>query len=198
MSTSRTAADPKRVDVPQHIRRQIDVVVEQFLGENEDENCTSSNNTEEKAATFRLLLEEKLDLEHLDDDSLKELFTSELFTSILDQKSSKNKSKVRRKDNNRQRQLLHQYVLLAWNQQQLAIRVFQFLDSTNKGVVLVEDLQRVAREFIFTENEDGRFVDSEETDLLQEMITIADESGDGLLTQHDIVKIARKVNLQSV
>lgn len=66
-----------------------------------------------------------------------------------------------------------------------AYKAFELIDQDGKGVIVVEDLQRVAQEL-------GEEMSAEE---LQEMIEFADRSGDGLLTAQDISRIARKVNL---
>jgi Ca2+-binding EF-hand superfamily protein len=66
-----------------------------------------------------------------------------------------------------------------------AHKAFGLIDKDEKGVVVLEDLQRVAQELgeNFTEEE------------LTEMIELVDRSGDGLLRPKDFVRIARKVNL---
>lgn len=66
-----------------------------------------------------------------------------------------------------------------------AHRAFELIDQDGKGVVVLEDLQRVAQEL-------GEDMSTEE---LEEMIQLADRSGDGLLTAQDFVRVARKVNL---
>ena len=66
-----------------------------------------------------------------------------------------------------------------------AHKAFELFDKDKKGVVVLEDLQRVAQEL----DEDM----SEED--LTEMIHFLDRSGDGILCQRDFVRLARKVNL---
>jgi Ca2+-binding EF-hand superfamily protein len=69
-----------------------------------------------------------------------------------------------------------------------AKRVFEMLDEADKGVVVVQDLQRVADE-IFEGDES-----LSESDL-QEMMDLVDESGDGLLTKENLIQIAQMVGL---
>jgi centrin-1 len=66
-----------------------------------------------------------------------------------------------------------------------ALEAFELMDEDGKGVVVLEDLQRVAEDL-------GEEISREE---LVEMIALADRSGDGLLTPQDFVRVARKVNL---
>lgn len=70
-------------------------------------------------------------------------------------------------------------------QTEKAHKAFELIDADNKGVVVVEDLQRVAQEL------DEDFSEQE----LVEMIEFVDRSGDGLLRPKDFARIARKVNL---
>lgn len=74
----------------------------------------------------------------------------------------------------------------AWDQQCRAERVFEMLDETGKQVVVVEDLERVADEFL---RQDGD-VSSQE---LFDMINLANSSG--LVTKKDFCRLARKINL---
>ncbi len=66
-----------------------------------------------------------------------------------------------------------------------AHKAFELMDQDGKGIVVLEDLQRVA-------NDLGETMSTEE---LEEMVQLADRSGDGLMTAQDFVRIARKVNL---
>jgi Ca2+-binding EF-hand superfamily protein len=66
-----------------------------------------------------------------------------------------------------------------------AQKAFSLFDKDDKGVVVLEDLQRVAQEL-------GEDLTNEE---LTEMVDLVDRSGDGLLSPNDFVKIAKKVNL---
>jgi centrin-1 len=66
-----------------------------------------------------------------------------------------------------------------------AHNAFELMDQDGKGVIVLQDLERVAQEL-------GEDMSTEE---LEEMIQLADRSGDGLLTAHDFIRIARKVNL---
>lgn len=66
-----------------------------------------------------------------------------------------------------------------------AQKAFSLFDKDGKGVVVLEDLQRVAQEL-------GEDLTHEE---LTEMVDLADRSGDGLLSPKDFAKIAKKVHL---
>ena len=79
------------------------------------------------------------------------------------------------------------YVIsVAWKRQQKAERAFGLLDEVGKGVVVFEDLRRVANEFLEEEVTD---------EDLEEMIREIDQSGDGILTREDFYRLANKVNL---
>ncbi|GAX26122.1 hypothetical protein FisN_24Hh005 [Fistulifera solaris] len=82
--------------------------------------------------------------------------------------------------------ILSQRIWESYQQQQLARKVFSLLDEAGKGVVVVQDLQRVAREMLEEEVND---------EDLEEMIREFDQSGDGLLYPDDILRIARLVGL---
>lgn len=64
-------------------------------------------------------------------------------------------------------------------------RAFQLMDEAKKGVVVLEDLQRVCVEL-------GEDMTEEE---LIEMIDFADSSGEGLLNPKHFFRIAQKTNL---
>jgi Ca2+-binding EF-hand superfamily protein len=64
-------------------------------------------------------------------------------------------------------------------------KAFALMDGGGKGIVLVEDLQRVSQEL-------GEDFSEEE---LQEMIEFVDPSGEGLLTTKHFFKIARQTRL---
>jgi Ca2+-binding EF-hand superfamily protein len=66
-----------------------------------------------------------------------------------------------------------------------AQKAFNLFDKDHKGVVVLEDLQRVAQDL-------GEDLTNDE---LTEMIDLVDKSGDGLLSPKDFAKIAKKVNL---
>ena len=70
-------------------------------------------------------------------------------------------------------------------QRDKAFKAFELMDQDGKGVVVLEDLQRVAQDL-------GEEMSREE---LNEMVEAADRSGDGLLSPQDFVRLARKVNL---
>ena len=72
------------------------------------------------------------------------------------------------------------------SQQHKAERVFRLLDGTGKGVVVLEDLQRLAAEMI------GEDLSDED---LTEMVTEIDQSGDGILTLDDFIRLAALVDL---
>ena len=70
-------------------------------------------------------------------------------------------------------------------QQRQAIQAFGLFDAAGKGVVILEDLQRVAAEL-------GEEMTDDE---LQEMIEEVDRSGEGLLTKEDFIQIAQQIRL---
>ena len=78
-----------------------------------------------------------------------------------------------------------QFTGLKLIQTEKAEKAFNLMDTDNKGVVVMEDLQRIAKEL-------GE--DFSEQELI-EMIEFVDRSGDGMLRPKDFVRIARKVNL---
>jgi hypothetical protein len=80
-------------------------------------------------------------------------------------------------------------------QTESAIRVFELLDVDRKGVVVLEDLQRVAPDILGegTGNSNGK--DSWKEEDLVQMVAQVDRSGDGLLTKDDMIRIARAVGL---
>ena len=67
-----------------------------------------------------------------------------------------------------------------------AKRVFELLDENGKGVVVLQDLQRVASDVMG----DGKW---EDEDLIGMVQLVA--AADGLVTQDDIIRVARKVEL---
>eukprot|EP00977_Amphora_coffeiformis_P023128 scaffold12232_cov149-Amphora_coffeaeformis.AAC.2 len=81
---------------------------------------------------------------------------------------------------------LRQVISLAWKRRQKAERAFGLLDEAGKGVVVFEDLRRVANEFLEEEVTDEDLV---------EMIQVIDQSGDGILTKEDFHRLANTVNL---
>lgn len=66
-----------------------------------------------------------------------------------------------------------------------ALRAFSLFDRDQKGLVVVQDLERIATEL-------GETFTVEE---LEEMVNEVDQSGEGLLTSEDFVRIAKKVGL---
>mgnify|MGYP002173329378 CR=1 FL=1 len=81
--------------------------------------------------------------------------------------------------------LFLRFAATKWIQMEKAHQAFELIDQGGKGVVVLEDLQRVAQEL-------GEDLTEEE---LTEMMELVDRSGDGLLRPKDFVRIARKVNL---
>jgi len=81
---------------------------------------------------------------------------------------------------------LKEVVTLAWKRQQKAERAFSLLDEAGKGVVVFEDLRRMANEFLEEEVTD---------EDLEEMIQAIDQSGDGILSKEDFHRLANTVNL---
>eukprot|EP00980_Cylindrotheca_fusiformis_P028675 scaffold22635_cov134-Cylindrotheca_fusiformis.AAC.3 len=80
------------------------------------------------------------------------------------------------------------YAALKVIQTEKAQKAFDLIDVDDKGVVVLEDLQRLSSELEedFTEQE------------LEEMIEFADRSGDGMLRLKDFIKIARKLLVEAV
>lgn len=70
-------------------------------------------------------------------------------------------------------------------QMERAETAFDLLDCDEKGVVVMEDVQRVAQEL----GEDWT------RDEIVEMIDLVDRGGDGLLTRDDLFRLAVKINL---
>ena len=70
-------------------------------------------------------------------------------------------------------------------QMEQAHKAFELIDKDDKGIVVLEDLKRVAEEL-------GEDLTDED---LQEMVDLVDRSGDGLLSRKDFVRIARKIDL---
>ena len=66
-----------------------------------------------------------------------------------------------------------------------ALKAFELFDEHKKGLVVLEDLQRVAADL-----EEAITVEE-----LEEMIQEVDQAGDGLLTSDDFIRIAKKVRL---
>ncbi|KAG7340558.1 hypothetical protein IV203_024101 [Nitzschia inconspicua] len=70
-------------------------------------------------------------------------------------------------------------------QKEKSDKAFQLMDGGEKGLVLIEDLQRVAADL-------GEDLSEED---LHEMMDFVDPSGEGLLSPKHFFKIARQVNL---
>jgi Ca2+-binding EF-hand superfamily protein len=108
--------------------------------------------------------EQKLDLAHVD--------TSEILSCLALDKDL--------------RASLESLAVEKYRQQKKAVLVFNLLDEAGKGVVVLEDLQRVSLEML------GEEIDDDE---LVEMIQQVDRSGDGILDKDDMIRIARQVGL---
>lgn len=80
---------------------------------------------------------------------------------------------------------LEQFIIRSYEQTQQAFRVFEHLDEAGKGVVVVEDLQRVCQEL-------DQKLDIEE---MEEMIQYVNGEEEGMLSKEDVVKIAMQVGL---
>lgn len=77
-------------------------------------------------------------------------------------------------------------IVSSWHQQNKAERVFAWLDNANKGLVVAEDLQRNANDIL------GDDVSNED---LEDMLRMADPSGEGMCTKKMLCRLARKINL---
>ena len=73
-----------------------------------------------------------------------------------------------------------------YRQQKKAELVFDMLDEAGKGVIVMQDLQRVYSEVLRDEISGDEIV---------EMIQEVDRSGDGILDKEDMIRIARQVHL---
>lgn len=70
-------------------------------------------------------------------------------------------------------------------QREKALKAFGLFDKDGKGLLCLEDLQRVAQEL-------GESMTDEQ---LQEMLDEVDGSGEGFVDQEDFLRLARTVNL---
>ena len=70
-------------------------------------------------------------------------------------------------------------------QKSRALKAFKLFDVHNKGLVVLEDLQRVVADLD----------ESLTVEELEEMVREVDKSGDGFLTKTDFLDIAKKVQL---
>jgi Ca2+-binding EF-hand superfamily protein len=84
------------------------------------------------------------------------------------------------------RKKIENLIASAWSQQAKAEQVFRLLDRAEKGVVILDDLQRVAVEILGEGTTKGELV---------EMIQAADNSGDSMLTRKDFCRLARTIDL---
>lgn len=81
---------------------------------------------------------------------------------------------------------LRELLVAKYLQQKRAERVFSLIDEAGKGIVVVEDLVRIASDIM------GEEITEEQ---LMEMINEFDRSGDGMLSKDDIITIANLVGL---
>lgn len=81
---------------------------------------------------------------------------------------------------------INHVVGLAWHRRQKAEHAFRLLDQAGKGVVVFEDLRRVANDLL-----DEKVTDED----LEEMIREIDKSDDGILTKEDFYRLANQINL---
>jgi Ca2+-binding EF-hand superfamily protein len=81
---------------------------------------------------------------------------------------------------------IEQLATQKWSQTHKAERAFTLLDEAKKDFVVVEDLQRAASEM------PGEEVTPEQ---LEEMVHEFDQSGAGILTKDDLIRIAREIGL---
>lgn len=79
---------------------------------------------------------------------------------------------------------------MAWQRQDRVDRAFSLLDEAGKGFVVLEDLQRVAHDFL---DDDVTAIQSDED--IQEMIREIDQSGDGILFKEDFYRLANRIHL---
>lgn len=81
---------------------------------------------------------------------------------------------------------LRNVISMAWTRQEKADKSFRLLDEAGKGVVVFEDLRRIANEFLEEEVTD---------EDLQEMVREIDQSGDGILLRDDFRRLANNILL---
>jgi Ca2+-binding EF-hand superfamily protein len=124
-----------------------------------------------------------------------QFFANELELRHVDSNDIENCLRLDNDDDNCKSQSIHKSEYLL---QELAIRlyiqtkkaetVFNKLDEHGKGVVVVQDLQRVVSDVFACD-------DNINDDDLHEMVDMFDESGDDVLTLNDFIRIARAINL---
>jgi hypothetical protein len=93
----------------------------------------------------------------------------------------------------RQQHLLEQLAIDLHIQTKKAELIFSMLDIDQKGVVVLQDIQRAIHDVL----DDNDTRNNLSYDDIVEMIEMFDENGtkDGLLYLNDLIKIARTVNL---
>ena len=139
--------------LPEDIQQKIHDILKDL------EASKSGAKSPDKQAKYMLTrLENDLSLHHVDPDLIRQAITND-------------------------EHHLERLISDAYCQTQRAYRVFELLDTSDKGVVVVQDLQRVCVEV----------EQNLELDDLEEMINQYAE--DGLLTKEALVKIARQVGL---
>lgn len=81
--------------------------------------------------------------------------------------------------------LFSQITAIKLEQKQTSETAFALFDKDGKGVICLEDLQRICQEL----EEDFT------NDDLQEMLDEADPSGEGFVSYHDFYQIIQKINV---
>ena len=191
-------------------------------------------------AQFQTCLESHLQLVHVDcskvsdcltvlssDSSNQERNDDDDNTSTKPKKRAVTKEEARSSSSQQPTQQaneLQAFCRQAWVQQQLAQQVFAYLDQAGKGVLVWEDLQRVAPEFLFDVSSNdppmlgekiaayqkrkkaNHDLEEEQQEQLEEMMAWASRVlgrpmhavDDLLLTCDDVVQLARTLDLQDV
>ncbi|GKY92686.1 hypothetical protein MPSEU_000238700 [Mayamaea pseudoterrestris] len=155
-SKSQKQQAPTLEDLPNDVQQQIQHVILQTM----DISSKRGVDIDKQVKTLLKRLRKDLGLSHLNPESIRQGLADEASAPALER-----------------------LIADAYRQTQRAHRVFRLLDTADKGVVIVEDLQRVCQEL------DQNL----EEDELDEMIN--QYAQDGLLTKDDLVKIARQVGL---
>jgi Ca2+-binding EF-hand superfamily protein len=89
------------------------------------------------------------------------------------------------KDDTMDRGTFFQYAGPRLIRKEQAIRAFHCFDTNGKGLVVREDVELMAAKV-------GETLDAEEVD---EMMEMADRSGEGLLTLSDFIRLAEEVGM---
>ncbi|KAL7562268.1 hypothetical protein ACA910_004072 [Epithemia clementina (nom. ined.)] len=217
--------------IPLRIQRKIDRIVEEFFAsadtdagnrlsnddnkKSKDDDKYGNRNERPNAACLEAMLNRQLGLVHLDCASIVQDCWDIAAIDDDNKRRHKKGAAAHQTTAIEVEEKLKWFCMEAWHQQQLAYRIFDYLDEARKGVVVLEDLQRVAPEFLADDDDDddnnarkkknnGSHQDEEYDDFLVEMMNVVHPSssssssagGDGLLSKEDMVRIARLVNLQ--